>query len=144
MKKLVFFVILLTSLNIISCNSSKKSEEVASYTYEEEKSEMSDALKAKTPDWVEDGKVCYGLIIQITTDSIPVRGRPIKAKVVQINENFVKMKALESVNMEQIKTCSRYLVTKGETWDEYEGDLYLTQQEAIDALKQMNLYNTGD
>lgn len=141
MKKLFIIITLVTSLFLLSCNSSKKSDEVASYTYEEEKIEMSDDLKAKIPEWVEEGTVCYGLMIQISTDSLPVRGRPIKAKVVQINENSVKMKALESVKMEELQTCSKYLVTKGEVWDENEGDFYLTKQEAIVALQAMNLYN---
>ncbi|WP_321345552.1 hypothetical protein [uncultured Draconibacterium sp.] len=141
MKKLVIIFTLLSNLIIFGCNSSRKSDEVATYSYQEEKVEMSDAFKAKIPEWVEEGTVCYGLMIQISTDSLPVRGRPIKAKVVQVNKNSVKMKALESVKMEEIKTCSKYLVTKGEVWDEEEGDFYLTEQEAIQALKKMNLYN---
>ncbi|WP_297089617.1 hypothetical protein [uncultured Draconibacterium sp.] len=144
MKKLAFFSILLTTLSLFSCNSSNKSEEIASYTYEEKSMEMSDELKALIPEWVEEGTVCYGLMIQLSSDNKPVRARPIKAKVVQINENAIKMKALESVKMAEIKSCSKFLVTKGETWDEKEGQLYLTLEEAINALKEMNLYIIGD
>lgn len=144
MKKLAFISILITTLSLFSCNSSNKSEEVASYTYKEEKVEMSDELKAKIPDWVEEGKVCYGLVVQINDKEQPVKGKPVKAKVVQIGEHWVKMKALETVSLVEYEGCNQMGLTKGQTWDEDEGDLYLTLQDAIDALKEMNLYKIGD
>lgn len=144
MKKLAFISILLTALSLFSCNSSNKSEEVASYTYEEKKVEMSDELKAKIPDWVEEGKICYGIVVQITEDRKPIKGKPIKAKVVQIGENSVKMKALETVSLVEVQGCSKMGITKGETWDENEGDLYLSLEEAITALKDMKIYASGD
>ncbi|MDX8339996.1 hypothetical protein SLH46_12420 [Draconibacterium sp. IB214405] len=144
MKKLAFFSILLTTLCFISCNSSDKSKEVASYTYEEKKVEMSDELKAKIPDWVEEGKICYGIVVQVTEDQKPVKGKPIKAKVVLIGENSVKMKALETVSLVEVQGCSKMGITKGETWDEDEGDLYLSLDEAIAALKEMKIYASGD
>lgn len=105
---------------------------------------MSDELKAKIPDWVEEGKVCYGLVVQINDKEQPVKGKPVKAKVVQIGEHWVKMKALETVSLVEYEGCNQMGLTKGQTWDEDEGDLYLTLQDAIDALKEMNLYKIGD
>ncbi len=144
MKKLVYFLVLLTPFILFSCNSSKKSDEVASYSYKEEKIEMNNELKAKIPDWVEEGKICYGLVVQLNENKKPVKGKPIKAKVVQINENSVKMKALETVSLVEVKGCSKMGLTKGQTWDENEGDLYLTLEEAINALKKLNLYDISD
>ena len=140
MKKLVLFIGLLTSISIISCDSSKKSEEIASYTYKEKKVEMSDSLKAKIPEWVEVGKICYGLVIQITKNDKLVKGKPVKAKVVQIDENSVKMKAIETVILNETIDCSLRGINKGQVWDEKEGDLYLSIDEAIEALEKMNIY----
>ncbi|HYQ58918.1 MAG TPA: hypothetical protein VEP89_16365 [Draconibacterium sp.] len=140
MKILSSILVLLISICFFSCNSSKRTEEVASYAYVEQPKVMSDELKANLPDWVQDGKVCYGLIIQINTEKVPVSARPIKAKVVQVNENAIKMKALESIKMKKKKSCSGFMVSKGETWDETAGQLYLTREEAVNALKEMNLY----
>jgi len=144
MKKLANILILLTPIILFSCNSPKKSDEVASYTYKEEKVEMSNELKAKIPDWVEEGKICYGIVVQINENKEPVKGKPIKAKVVQINENSITMKALETISLVEVQGCSKMGITKGQTWDENDGDLYLTLEEAIDALKKLNLYSVSD
>jgi hypothetical protein len=64
--------------------------------------------------------------------------------VVEIGKNAVKMKSLESVNLAEIEGCSKYLIDKGETWDEKEGDLYHTREEAIEALKRMKIYKLSD
>jgi len=145
MKKLAIIFILLTPIILFSCNSSsKKSDEVASYTYKEEKVEMSNELKAKIPEWVEEGKICYGIVVQINENKEPVKGKPIKAKVVQIKENSVTMKALETISLVETQGCSKMGITKGQTWDENEGDLFLTLEEAIDALKKLNVYGISD
>ncbi len=139
-----FRIVLITSLitlSIVSCDNSKKSGEVASYTYEEETVEMNPELKVAIPDWVEVGKICYGLVVQIDSETKePLRGQPVRAKVVQVNENAVKMKSLESIMMAQVENCSKKLIDKGEVWDEMEGDLYLTREDAIEALKRMKIY----
>jgi len=141
MKYLIVLVSFAVTLSITSCNNtSKKSEEVASYTYKEEKVEMSSELKAALPSWVKEGTVCYGLVVQVDEKKTPVKGKPVKAKVVQIGKDAVKMKALETVSLVEIEGCSKMGINKGETWDENEGDLYLTLDEAVDALKKMNLY----
>ena len=141
MMKLKFFFMLLIALGIYSCNSSKKSEEVASYTYEEEIIELNDSLKAKIPDWVEEGKICYGIVdLKNEKTKRKIMGKPVKAKVVQINENSVKMKALESVSLMPFDGCNQLGISKGQVWDEVQGDLYLTKQNAIEALKENELY----
>ena len=140
MRKLVLLVILGTSLCIISCNSSKNSEEIASYTYQEKEIAMSDALLVKIPVWVEEGKICYGLVVQVTKENKPVSGKPVKAKVVQIDENSVKMKALETVILFEGTDRNLKGINKGQVWDEKEGDLFLTSDEAIEMLENMGIY----
>ena len=140
MRKLVLLVILGTSLCIISCNSSKNSEEIASYTYQEKEIAMSDALLVKIPVWVEEGRICYGLVVQVTKENKPVSGKPVKAEVVQIDENSVKMKALETVILFEGTDRNLKGINKGQVWDEKEGDLFLTSDEAIEMLENMGIY----
>ena len=141
MRKLVLLVILGTSLCIISCNSSKNSEEIASYTYQEKEIAMSDALLVKIPAWVEEGRICYGLVVQVTKENKSVSGKPVKAKVVQIDENSVKMKALETVILFEGTDRNLKGINKGQIWDEKEGDLFLTSDEAVEMLENMGIYN---
>jgi len=101
---------------------------------------MSDALRVKIPGWVKEGKICYGLVIQVTKERKPVTGKPVKAKVVQIDENSVKMKALETVILYEGPDRNLKGINKGQVWDEKEGDLYLTFDDAVEVLEQMGIY----
>lgn len=103
---------------------------------------MSDALRIKIPGWVEEGKICYGLVIQVTKESKPVSGKPVKAKVVQIDKNSVKMKALETVILFEGTDRNLKGINKGQVWDEKEGDLYLTFDEAVQMLEKMGIYKS--
>jgi len=137
-------ILIIIILFIFSCNSQKKTNEVASYEYEEEKVEMSAELRSKTPEWVVEGKVCYGLVVQIDAKKNAVKGKPIKAKVIQIQKNTIKMKALETVSLVKVVGCTKMGLNKGDFWDEEDGDFYLTKEDAINALKALNLYKTSD
>lgn len=144
MKNQYLSIIFLSLIFLFSCNSQKKSNEVASYEYEEEKVEMSAELRSKTPEWVIEGKICYGLIVQIDKNKKLIKGKVIKAKVIQIQKDAIKMKALESVNLMEVEDCTKMGLNKGDTWDEKQGDFYLTKEDAINALKALNLYKTSD
>ena len=144
MKNQYLPIIFLSLIFLFSCNSQKKSNEVASYQYEEEKVEMSAELRSKTPEWVVEGKICYGLVVQIDKNKKPIKGKVIKAKVIQIQKDAIKMKALESVNLMEVEGCTKMGINKGDTWDEKDGDFYLTKEAAINALKMKNLYKTSD
>jgi len=139
MKNHSFFWLIVCLFIFGSCNSKKKSDEVASYSYVEEKVEMSNKLKAIIPGWVKEGMVCYSLVVLVDKDDNPLIGKPVKAKVVQIGENTVKMKALETVYISKIEGCVKNGILKGETWDEKLGDFYLTEGDAIQALLDKNL-----
>jgi hypothetical protein len=144
MKNQLLTLTFLFALFLCSCNSSKKSDEVASYSYEEEKIEMSSELKAKIPEWIEDGKICYGIIVQLTEDRKPVKGKSIKAKIVQIGQDAITMKALETVSLMEVEGCTKMGLSKGETWEENDGDIFLTREDANNALKAMNIYKSSD
>ncbi len=144
MKNQYLPIIFLSLIFLFSCNSQKKSNEVASYKYEEKKIEMSAELRSKTPEWVVEGKICYGLVVQIDENKKQIKGKVIKAKVIQIQKDAIKMKALESVNLMEVEGCTKMGLNKGDSWDEKQGDFYLTKEEAINALKAMNLYKTSD
>jgi hypothetical protein len=146
MKNLFISGAIIGILLFAGCNSQKKSNEVASYKYDEKKVEMSDELRSKVPDWVVEGKVCYGLVVQIKNDKnkTPVFGKPIKAKVVQIKEDAIVMKALERVSLVEVESCSKMGLNRGDTWEEKDGDFFLTRQDAINALKAKNLYKNDD
>ncbi|MCF6332731.1 MAG: hypothetical protein L3J11_05545 [Draconibacterium sp.] len=144
MKNQNLLLILFLMLFFSGCNSKKKTNEVASYSYKEETVKMSDELKAKAPDWVEKGKICFGLIVQIDKDKNSIKGKPIKAKILQIGKDAIKMKALETVSLVEVKGCTKMGLSKGEIWDEKDGDLYLTRQEAINFLKAKHIYKFTD
>ncbi|MCK3683400.1 hypothetical protein [Maribellus sp. YY47] len=145
MKYPVVLLSLIITLSITSChNASKKSEEIASYTYKEEKVEMNSKLRANIPQWVKEGTICYGLVVQVDGNDNPVKGKPVKAKVVQMGRDAIKMKALETVSLVEVEGCTKMGISKGETWDENEGDLYLSFEEAVDALKKMKIYKISD
>ena len=144
MKNQYLSIIFLLLFFLFSCNSQKKTNEVASYQYEEEKIEMSDELKSKTPDWVVEGKICYGLVVQLDKNKNPIKGKIVKAKVIQIQRDAIKMKALESVSLVEVEGCTKMGLNKGDIWEEKQGDYYLTKEDAIDALKKRNLYKTSD
>ncbi len=144
MKNQKLQITILALLFIFGCNSQKKQQEVASYNYEEEKLEMNDELSNKVPDWVVKGKICYGLIVQIDENKNMIKGKPIKAKILQIQKDAIKMKALESVSLVEVENCTKMGLYKGDIWDEEDGDLYLTNQDAINALIEMNIYKSSD
>ncbi len=144
MKNQNLSITVLILMFIFSCNSEKKSKQVASYEYEEEQVEMSDELRSKVPEWVVKGKICYGLVVQIDSNKNPVKGKTIKAKVIEIQRDAIKMKALESVSLVEVEGCTKMGLNKGDVWDEKDGDFYLTKQAAISALKEKGLYSTSD
>ena len=139
MKKHLSLIAVLALLLATACNSNKKSSEVASYTYEEEKVELNDKLTTKVGDWIEKDVVCYGIVVSVDEKGTPMFGKPVKAKVIAINNNEIKMKSLENVSLMEVQGCSKMGLSKGETWLEADGDLFKTKEEALAYLKKRNL-----
>ncbi len=135
LKLSLLFVILIT----FSCNSQKKSEEVASYTYEEKSSEINPEILAKVGDWVKEDAICYGLVVAIDKKGVPVRGKSVKAKVVNVQGNDIKMKSLENISIAAKQGCNEYGIKIGESWVEKDGELFETREEADNYLKSKDL-----
>lgn len=138
MKHLLKILMLISIFTIISCESGKKHEQVK-YEYEEESTELNETLKTKIGDWAKTGAICYGIIVAVDESGLPSFGKPIKAKIVMINKNSLKLKALENVNVGEKTGCSKMGLSKGDTWVEEDGDLFLTKDKAEEYLRKNGL-----
>ena len=74
---------------------------------------------------------CYGIIILTDKDGLPRKVEAIEAKVISIQPDKIKMKAMEDLVLAPVEGCTKIGIKKGETWDELEGDLFQTRAEAI-------------
>ncbi len=144
MKSLFLLFALLAIFALAGCNSQKKSKEVASYKYDEKKVEMSTEFRKLVPEWVKVGKICYGLVVQVDGNGKEIKGKPVKAKVVQIKRDAIIMKALERVSLVEVESCKKMGLSRGDTWEEKDGDLFLTKQDAINALKAKKIFMNDD
>ncbi len=138
MKNLISVFVLIIFFS--GCNTKNKSAEIANYEYSEDSVELSKEWHNKIGGWLENGVECYGLVIAINAKDVPQRGKPVKAKVLHISKNEIKMKALEDVNIAPIEGCSNLKISKGETWMEREAELFKTKKEAVEYLKAKNLF----
>lgn len=141
MKKLnlLFFISIFTLL--IACHSKTESGNEVIYEYEEETSELGAELKAKIGDWAEEGAVCYGCVVSVDKNGTPIIGKAVKAKIIRIKSDSIKMKALESVSVAEGEQegCSKMGLSRGETWWETDGDLFQSKEEAETYLKEKGL-----
>ena len=140
MKYQILGLLFLLPIIFSGCSSGNKSDEVASYVYEEKVGAINPELLSKIGDWIQPDMVCYGLIVSVDTKGVPVKGKPVKAKVVRIQENAIEMKALENVSLSETEDCDKMGISRGKTWLEKDGELFKTKEEAINYLKSSNLY----
>ncbi|MFZ5940371.1 MAG: hypothetical protein ACOYXB_07335 [Bacteroidota bacterium] len=142
MKNLKFAFLFFALLTVLSCGNSKKDGNKVIYEYNEEVAQLSPEVKARIGDWVEQGVICYGVVVSVDADRNPIIGKPVKAKVLLIKSDGIKMKALESVSVAEGEKsgCSKMGISQGETWVETEGDLFKTREEAENFLKEKGLY----
>lgn len=138
-KKQILFLIAGIVLLIVSCNPGKKSDEVANYVYEEKTTVANHGLNKELGPWVKEDVICYGLVVVIDSTGTLKKGKPVKAKVVELAPNGVRMKALENVGLLEIKGCPKNGISRGEIWLETEGDLFQTKEGAETYLKKMNI-----
>lgn len=135
----LLLVIVLTLL-VTGCHSKKRSEEVKNYAYQEGSGASGDsAYRLPSKPWVEEGLECYGLVVGIDDYGRMLTGLPIKAKVLTIRPDSVRMKALETVSLAHVKGCKKLGLTRGDIWWEVEGDLFKTREEATAWLKERGL-----
>jgi hypothetical protein len=140
MKNLISILTLVSIVALSACNSKNKSDEIANYAYEEKTAELNKELQNKVGDWIAKGSVCYGLVVAVDGSGTPKHGKPVKAKVVRISDDEIKMKALEKINIGPKEGCSEMGISKGETWMEKDGELFQTKDEAVTYLKDKGLF----
>jgi uncharacterized protein YwlG (UPF0340 family) len=114
-----------------SCNSSNRSKEIEKYQYSESKVELNEMLNKKVGSWIKEGSECYGLVMMVDKDGNVQAIKELKALVLIIQNDKIKMKALEEVSLAPKAGCSKMGLSKGETWWEEEGDLFQTREEAV-------------
>jgi len=140
MKNSLLILLLIGAIITGGCNSRKRSDEIKNYTYQEQTTELSEQLSGKVGSWVQEGTVCYGLVASIDAKGKVQKGLPVKSKVLTIKSDSLKMKALESVSLAEVKGCTKLGIAKGDTWWETEGDLFKTKEEAVAFLKKNGWY----
>jgi hypothetical protein len=114
-----------------SCGTRDKSQIVKGYQYKEESAKVNEVMQKKIGAWLQEGMTCYGIVILTDGDGLPKKVKEIQAKVISVQKDKIKMKALEDLALAPVKGCTKIGMRKGETWDETEGDLFQTREEAI-------------
>ncbi len=130
-KKLILVIsCILLLLNMMGCGQRNKSKILEQYK-NESKSDTNEQIKRKLDSWVKEGAICYGIVMVRDGNGLPKRLREVKAKISSIQSDKIKMEALEEINMAQIKGCIKVSIKEGENWDETDGELFKTREQAI-------------
>lgn len=140
-----YISIIIVALIFIAC-SSDKSKEIEGYAYDD-KIKLNEKLHSKVGKWIKDGIECYGVVVLTSANGNVEKAKTIKAKVVLVTADKIKMKALEDINLAPKVSCNKMGLSKGDTWWEEDGDLFATQQEATNFIKetlQLTEVKTGD
>lgn len=141
--KIKLLLLALSLIALSACNKKKKTDEIASYAYSTE-NKLSPILEKKVGAWIEEGMVCYGILVMYADDNSFVGAKSIEAKTIVITEQAIKMKAKETVTLAPKKGCTKLGLEKGDTWWENEGDLFRTREEAdafIETLQEKSPSN---
>lgn len=125
----IILVVIFAGSNL-SCGSGNKSKQIKEYKYTEEKAAVTGVLQKKVGPWIKEGMTCYGIVVLTDKDGIPKKVKEIEAKVISIQPDKIKMKAMEDLVLAPVEGCIKTGMKKGETWDELEGDLFQTRAEA--------------
>lgn len=132
MKQLMpIILVVILAGSILSCGSGNKSKQINEYKYTEEKAAVTGVLQKKVGTWIKEGMTCYGIVILVDKNGLPRKAKAIEAKVISIQSDKIKMKAMEDLALAPFEGCTKSGMKKGETWDELEGDLFQTREEAI-------------
>jgi len=136
MTKLRIFIFAVISIYIFqACTPKKKSKEIEQYKNTDTKVQLNEKLQQKVGSWIREGMDCYGIVIAADQDGSIRSIKEIKAEVVLLRNDKIKMKALEKVSLAPKAGCNKMNILKGDTWWEEEGDLFRTQEEARKFIK---------
>jgi len=132
--KVILFALLIAF--ITGCNNSPKPKPVTQEpVLEEEDGKLNAVLQQKIGSWAKEGAECYGLVVLTNSKKVVQSGKSVKAVIVRIKSDSLKMKVLEDVSLGQKKDCNLLGVTVGYTFWESDGDLFQTREEADNFLK---------
>lgn len=137
MKQIALFLSIFTfAIVLASCSGNKKdSDEV--YEYVEPSAELSDFLKERIGDWAMEGANCYGILALLDSDGNMQEGAVIKAKIVRMKSDSIKMKSLVDIKLREVVGCEKLGISRGETWWETEGDIFLKEEDAKAHLEKV-------
>lgn len=131
-KKLAFIIVfLLVALNFAGCGRQDKSKIIEQYKYNGDVSVLDVRYKKEIGDWLKEGVSCYGIVMVRDENKVPVRLKEVYAKVISIHAESIKMEILEDVYVNRAIECNKITLKKGESWDELDGELFKTREEAI-------------
>lgn len=128
---IVFLVAVLSA-----CQSSDRSKEISGYAYEGQTQALNEQLKSKIGNWIKEGETCYGILILLDENGSPKKLKEVKAKVIVLQSDKIKMKSLEDITLAPVEGCSKLGIRKGETWWETEGDLFQSREDAVSFIDE--------
>ena len=132
MKQLLLIIAgILLLLNVVGCGRRDMSKTLEQYKYEVSQIDSTKIFKKKLEPWIKEGITCYGIVIVHNLSGVPLRIKEVNAKVIRIEPDKIKMRSLENISLAPIEGCSKFSLEKGEDWDEMEGDIFRTREEAV-------------
>ncbi|HCY40068.1 MAG TPA: hypothetical protein DHV48_01720 [Prolixibacteraceae bacterium] len=141
MKQLILIIAgIILLLYMPGCGQSDKSKILEQYKYDESKSGSDGIITKKIGSWVKEGITCYGIVIVDDKNGIPLRIKVVHAKVISIDPDKIIMRSLENIDMSPVDGCDKFTLKKGDDWNETEGDLFQTKE---DAIKFVDTYYPG-
>lgn len=126
---LIAHIILL--LSIFACGQRDNSKILEQYKFDEGSIVSNVIDKNKLNSWIKEGTICYGILIVRDENKLPKRIKEIQAKVINIHPECIKMEVLEDVMINPLVSCNKVSLKKGECWDELDGELFKTREDAI-------------
>lgn len=132
MKQLILMIVFVFLLiNIAGCGQHDKSKIIEQYKYDEDVSVLNVKYPKELEAWLKEGTICYGIVMVRDENKLPIRMKEVHAKVISINAGSIKMEALEDVAINRTIECNKVTLKKGECWDEVDGELFKSREEAI-------------
>jgi len=136
LSKIIWGIILLVGFT--ACGSRDKSKSIENYKTQDSVVKLNEVLQKSVGSWIEEGKECYGIVQLIDKEGNILSMKEIKAVVLIIQNDKIKMKSLEEVSLAPKAGCSKMGIAKGETWWEEEA-LFQTREEAIAYEKSVQI-----
>jgi len=132
MKQLILIIAgILLLLNVVGCGRRDMSKTLKQYKYEVSTSDSTKIFRKKLDSWVKEGISCFGIVIVHDLNKVPLRIKEVSTRVISIEPDKIKMRSLENISLSPVNGCDKFSLRKGEDWDEIEGDLFRTREEAI-------------